>query len=113
MFRNIKGQNVEGDAEDAIVEFVVKDTLVELVANILLELAEEILVELFANILLELAEEILVELVANILEALAEEVLVELVVKDAPALNNARKVVSQRVRKEDVRPHSPTRNSRQ
>ena len=50
MVRNIMGQNVEGDAEDALVEFVVEDTLVELVADILVELAEDILLELVENI---------------------------------------------------------------
>ena len=95
MLRNRVGQYVEGDAEDALVEFVVEDTLVELVADILVELLEEILVELVENIPFELVKDAL-------FEHPVEDDHVELLVKDVPAMNNARKVVIQRARKEDV-----------
>ena len=93
--RSVVGQNVEDDVEDAFVECVVEYTLVELVADILVELLEEILVELVENILFELVKDALFELPV-------EDDHVELLVKDAPAMNNARKVVIQRARKEYV-----------
>ena len=85
MVRSVVGQNVEYYAEDALVESVVEDVLVELVEDTLAEINEDILVEIAANVL---------ELVENIR--------VELDVEDVPAINKDRRVVIHRARKKDV-----------